>query len=200
MKSKETAWVNEPLKEEDYFEIKEGVFVIPYEKICDKLDRLDSEWSCKNFVHFYTMLNNNESISASCEIVVNGRTLSGACTYPLVFFRELNNLAAFGGSVNEHYSASAKSLCIVNACKPLGVQFGRDLNKKENINVVTTETLQVDNFTEKYEAIQHTILMSNNRQMAQKFLDKSDLKWNEKLQALVNQKPSSVLKDLITKK
>lgn len=209
------AWYNEPLNPEtDFITLSNGVCVIPFEIIEKKLDRLcGGSWSTSNFVHSYHVINGNEAISASIELSVaysvnegdatTFRTLVGACTYSLNWLRDMNKMPELEQSnINEHYAASAKSLCIVNAAKSIGIQFGRDLNRKEFINVGTSDfpplgELSVRTKDEKRQAIQDTILMSNTREMAQGFLNKSYLKNDEKLQALVNQKPSSLLKDLM---
>lgn len=202
-----TAWYNEHLSADDYVEIKDGVCVIPYVIIRDKLDMLtNNTWSTKNFFFRITMFNGVESIVGSVEVEVTyegiTRTLVGARTLALPWIKSLSK-PELGEDANEEYLGTLLSLCIVRAVKPIGVQFGRDLNRKEFINVIPSIVSDFNAIKEKYELIKTTILMSPNKEMAQKFLDKSEFGGNEQiagnssLQELVNQKPSSLLKDLM---
>lgn len=130
-------WLNANPEEDELKETNNGVYIIPYEFIEDKLDYLSNfQWGTSNFSHFFTMINNNEAISASISLIVYDsvhdctRQLVGACTYSLDFIRNIDSVAASTGNFNEHYAATAKSLCIVNAAKHLGRTFGKYLNRE----------------------------------------------------------------------
>lgn len=131
-------WIKDDLIEgQDFFRTQEGIGIIPHHIIEDKLDKLCSNWSTVNFRYQYLILNGNEAISASIELKLPGvetRTLTGAVTYSLDFLKNMDKMIyGEARNTNEHYTATAKSLAIVNAAKPIGRQFGKYLNRPESL-------------------------------------------------------------------
>lgn len=138
-------YIQQEPEEDKIISFDNGVRLLPFAVIEQYLDFLcDYNWSTKKFIHSYTVINNLPSISASIELELSytlgsssplsyiRRTLVGAVTYPLQFFKDINNNSDSDSLGNQHYAASAKSLCIVNAAKSIGKRFGRDLNVLTN--------------------------------------------------------------------
>ncbi len=127
-------WLNtSPLPEEVQCLQKDGTGkYIPYDIIVEKLYQLcGHEWSTSNLQVTYINLPNRKTlISGTIEVEVNYATGSNS---GIKIIRRLTGGANFivNGSKIPHTSASVKSLAIMNAVKPLGVQFGKDLNKGE---------------------------------------------------------------------
>lgn len=192
-----TEWLDQEQKEEDVIIFDNGVVVIPYATVERDLDVLsnsmDGVWSTKNFNRVFTILNGNETVDANIEIVVptptGVRTLVGCATYSLKFIRESLGAAEkqLSGDINEHYTATAKSFAIVNACKNLGRRFGKYLNSAlpikeyfEEINdlpIISKD--QEDNIHNEegdiYEAVKTSIKYCGNEKAALSLIDKANL-------------------------
>lgn len=155
-------WLKTEPAESEIAIINDYAQVIPIHIVKKHLDYLTQmgHWETKNFKVNYITINGNEAIDASLELVINifiaeeieySRTLTGACTYTLQYIREIDNITGRYGVSNEHYSATALSLCIVNAAKNLGAKFGANLNivapKLEE--GFTEKPIQVNEFSER---------------------------------------------------
>lgn len=114
-----------------------------YSVIKRKLDTLCPDtWDSKNFHQFiFYMPDKRIKVSGNIDVAIRyhylledksgvrevNRTLAGAAT----FF-------AADYAPNEHWAATLKSLCIVNAVQALGKQFGEGLNPEEDDQDVYT--------------------------------------------------------------
>jgi hypothetical protein len=116
---------------------QDGGKYIPYPVIVKKLNELcGADWDIKNFSHLYFVIPDHPDlirVSGSVEVVIRyiddelqylvTRTLSGAATfYTNEYFP------------NEHWAATLKSLCVVNAVQVLGRNFGWGLNDEPEKN------------------------------------------------------------------
>lgn len=141
-----------PLDEE--IKIKDGAKYIPYKIIVDKLNRLcGHNWSISNFNETYVPLPKGRIlVSGNIEVEINyevngqqvKRKLAGGA-----------NFVINRGS-NPHPTGTVKSLAIMNAVKPLGKQFGWELNpenedeKTDFISVFPSDkTIQIDKEKER---------------------------------------------------
>lgn len=136
-------WIDDEILPEHLRAVKgkENIFTQPYSVIEEKLNKLtDGKWSEQNFRYSLHSVEGEAVIAASIELVlpvatfgaVHGsytRTLVGTVTRKLSELKGLGESEEDGG--NEHYTATVKSLCKVNAVKPLGRSFGKYLNKVE---------------------------------------------------------------------
>ena len=129
-------WLHtDPLEEEITYDDK-GKKSQKFSVIKRKLDYLcPDNWDTKNFHHFFIRMPDNRiKISGNIDVVIRYhyelqdgsavrevyRTLAGAATF-----------YADEYAPNEHWGATVKSLCIVNALQVLGKQFGWELNPEE---------------------------------------------------------------------
>lgn len=141
-----------PLDEE--IKIKDGAKYIPYKIIVDKLNRLcGHNWSICNFNETYISLPKGRIlVSGNIEVEINyeingqqiKRKLAGGA-----------NFVINRGS-NPHPTGTVKSLAIMNAVKPLGKQFGWELNpenedeKTDFISVFPSDkTIKIDKEKER---------------------------------------------------
>ncbi len=123
---------------EDEIKINEdGSRFIPYPIIVKKLyDLCGGNWGTKNFNHFFFVIPDHPDlikVSGGAEVVVKyfdtelgeivERTLAGAATFYTIDY-----------SPNEHWAATLKSLCVVNAVQILGRNFGWGLNEEPEKN------------------------------------------------------------------
>lgn len=160
-------WLQQAPEITDLIEVdkERGVYTHSYEAIVRKLFILCPDgWDTRNFQHQYALMSsvNDESgvvikVSGSIEVVVGympndilgepykgnivpyiQRTLTGAATFSTTdYSNETEN--------NEHFAATLKSLCIVNAVQTLGVQFGLGLNS----TVLPTQQVGQSKFSKK---------------------------------------------------
>lgn len=186
-----------PAKEKvifDYDEKGDAFVVMPYDLVEDSLNILCGyNWGTNNFKARFAVINGIESISASVELnvtyVLNDcmlkRTLVGACTYPLSFFEEKGN--------NNHFEASALSLCIVNAARRLGRRFNPKIEDYEDSFLheqTTTEPTNKKQLSKEDEKEKlKSLLKKSNKRMATIILSgDEDFKDDEELIELINQK------------
>ena len=117
-------WLQQPPAPEE-IKLKDGAKYIPYKVIVDKLNQLCPHgWGTQNFNPQYIVLGRKLLVTGTIEVVVKyvvggveyTRLLSGAANFML-------NKAS-----NPHPSATCKSLAIMNAVKPIGRQFGWEIN------------------------------------------------------------------------
>lgn len=120
----------EPLPEEIRINAN-GSRYLPIDIVRSKLDYLtNSKWEVTNFSHLYFNNAGQLSISGSLELFFNVdsdtddiysvlilRRLTGAATFKLTDYED-----------NNHYAATLKSLCIVNALSQEYPCFGKNLN------------------------------------------------------------------------
>ena len=136
--------------------VKNGGKYIPYRIIKSKLDKLcNNVWSTKRFVVDYVTLPKGRiMVSGTIELLVQyeyegkliTRTLSGGCNFVLT------------RSSNVHPTATCKSLCIMNAVKVLGDNFGYSINEEnesedEMVNqlpVIKEEKVPIDKVRERH--------------------------------------------------
>lgn len=126
-------WLNEPPANEEVFTLDaagNGKY-IPYEIIVAKLYLLcGHNWSTSNLQVTYINLPNRKTlVSGTIEVEVNYELKSGLVK------RKLSGGANFivNGSKVPHTTASVKSLAIMSTVKPLGKQFGWQLNEEDDI-------------------------------------------------------------------
>lgn len=185
-------WLNSEPQEHEVIKQTNGSFTLPYIVIEDKLDFLtDYNWDTENFIHRYHMINDTEAISASILLVVRypyvQRRITGACTYPISFLRDMDGTAEESGNYNEHYAATAKSLCIVNAAKCLGRTFGKYLNTGIVPDLDSKRIEQEEIGIEKRkEAFKYTLSYCINLKQAQLLLSKSFLKEDQEIIDFIN--------------
>lgn len=119
-------WLDESPLPEEILINEDGSKYLPIAVVKSKLDLLTGRgWETKNFNHY--LLNHNGSIKVygSLEVYVEYyidkvftfRNLVGAATFDIKDYKG-----------NPHWSATLKSLCMVNAVQDLGKQFGYGLN------------------------------------------------------------------------
>jgi hypothetical protein len=135
---------------------KDGVKHIPIEVCERKLDHMQDRfqvvWCTENYKSSLYHFNNEIWISASLELVIKWRDYGDDS----MFEKRIVGCATFRLSdmlPNHHLDATAKSLCVVNACSDLGEQFGRSFNKQqESIVGVNTSKQKPDIITkQKYK-------------------------------------------------
>lgn len=141
-------WLNSPPLPEE-IKLKDSAKYIPYKVIIEKLNRLcGHNWSISNFNETYISLPRGRMlVSGNVEVEINydinghqiKRKLSGGA-----------NFVINRGS-NPHPTGTVKSLAVMNAVKPLGPQFGWELNpenedeKTDFIPVVSADkSVQID--------------------------------------------------------
>lgn len=126
-------WLNESPKPEEVFFLDEknktGKY-IPYEIIIGKLYQLCSHnWSAYNLHVAYINLPNRKTlVTGTVEVEVSYKIGNDAVT------RRLPGASNFvvNNTKIPYTTASTKSLAIMNAVKPLGKQFGWQLNEGED--------------------------------------------------------------------
>lgn len=149
-------WLNStPLKEE--IKIKNGGKYIPYRIIVDKLNKLcGDDWSVKNFRETYVNLPKGR-------VLITGNVEVDVCYFDADNKRICRTLAGAANFMltkqcNVHYSATVKSLAIMNAVKVLGTTFGLDINSEnesedEAVNqmpIIREEKQVVDKVRERH--------------------------------------------------
>lgn len=131
-----TEWLNEsPLPEEIKSLNQDGTGkYIPYEIIVEKLNQLcGHEWSMSNVQVCYMNLPNRKTlVSGTVEVEVKYNT--SVFSLPNFVTRRLSGGANFvvNNTKIPYTTASVKSLAVMNAVKPLGRQFGWQLNEGED--------------------------------------------------------------------
>jgi len=127
-------WLNkEPLAEEISFN-DDGSQYLPIAIVEEKLSRLtDGLWSTTSFTYKIQEFGESLIILASIELTVTynsiTRTLIGCTTF---------SDKTYG--INQDWLATAKSECIKNASKALGLQFGSGLNNRLDKKVIQQKT------------------------------------------------------------
>lgn len=135
---------------DDEIRVKDGAKYIPYKIIVDKLYHLcGHNWGAPHFTESYVsvprgrlLVSGNVIVEVTYEIdgkIVTRRLPGGA------------NFILHKGS-NPHPTGTVKSLAIMNAVKPLGKQFGWELNpENEDEKTDFTPVIKVDSPKEKDE-------------------------------------------------
>jgi hypothetical protein len=137
-------WLNQPPKPEEVFYLDEknktGKY-IPYEIIVGKLYQLcGHEWGAYNLHVTYMNLPNRKTlVTGTIEVEVNysliilENTVTNEKDYKIIT-RRLPGGSNFvvNNTKIPYTTASIKSLAIMNAVKPLGKQFGWQLNEGED--------------------------------------------------------------------
>jgi len=133
---KSYTWVKLPPTEEEISRNADGSEFIPIGIVERLLERLDPYWGTERFEFKLLVLNGHPLVNASLELTVSyaGRTrrLIGAITAPVSPELDPND-----PYVNSNLAATAKSECIKNAVKAIGLAFGQGLN--DRLAIVTPE-------------------------------------------------------------
>jgi hypothetical protein len=124
-------WLNQPPLPEE-IKTKDGAKYIPYAVILEKLNQLSPHcWSAYNFRETYVVIGRRLLVTGSIDIEVNYElSLKPPFQGTQKITRRLSGAANFivNKASNPHPTATVKSLAIMNAVKPLGKQFGWNLN------------------------------------------------------------------------
>lgn len=133
-------WLDEFPLPEEILTNEDGSKYLPIAVVKSKLDLLTNKgWQTKNFNHFIFNQNGNYKVYGSLEVYVEYYNAIDK----IIIFRNLVGAATFDikdYKGNPHWSATLKSLCMVNAVQDLGKQFGQGLNPEfESVPVIQVD-------------------------------------------------------------
>lgn len=132
---KDNKWLQESPKIGELRKLDNGAEYLPIAVLEGLLDEYtDCDWGTENYQFKILRAGNHWMADASITLLVGGaRKMTGAVTFPIS-----------SKDTNVDYSSTALSFCIANACKKLGIRFGRGLNGRLEKGETSVPIVQIE--------------------------------------------------------